>query len=82
MASYCELLRNARESMGITQTELAERLGVVQRTISSWEIGSRAPTFVQMVAAADAIGIPLCKLAGDTYQCGFGNRDQAKRVKQ
>jgi transcriptional regulator with XRE-family HTH domain len=36
-------LRAAREAMGITQQELADKLGVGQGTISRWEAGERQP---------------------------------------
>jgi putative zinc finger/helix-turn-helix YgiT family protein len=32
-------IRSQRESLGLTQTKLAERLGVAQETISRWESG-------------------------------------------
>lgn len=48
-------LRARREALGLSQEELAERLGVKQVTVSRWESGKRAPTdpvSVQMVIGA------------------------------
>jgi len=69
MAHYGEHMKNARESVGVTQVELAERLGVAQRTVSGWEIGARAPTFTQMVAVAQALDVPICRMTGEAYKC-------------
>lgn len=38
-----ERVRVLRERMGLTQAELAERVGTRQQTISEWETGARAP---------------------------------------
>lgn len=37
-------LRNARLSLGLTQEQLADRLGVTGITISRWERGKQAPS--------------------------------------
>lgn len=36
-------IRKAREARGITQTELAARLGISSRTVSSWEVNRTEP---------------------------------------
>jgi DNA-binding transcriptional regulator YiaG len=38
-----ERVRALRERMGLTQAEMAERVGTRQQTISEWETGARAP---------------------------------------
>jgi transcriptional regulator with XRE-family HTH domain len=39
-----DAIRNARRQAGLTQTELAERSGTSQATISAYEHGAKAPT--------------------------------------
>ncbi len=34
-------LRRARAALGLTQAQLAERLGVTQNTVARWEVGLR-----------------------------------------
>ena len=49
-------IRAAREAIGISQMELAERLEVEQGTVSRWENGDREPrltTLAQIAAALD-----------------------------
>jgi len=38
-----EAVRRLRRTLGLTQGELAERLGTRQQTVSDWETGTRAP---------------------------------------
>lgn len=41
--SLSEAIRRAREDLGITQDELARRLGVSTRTVARWESGASEP---------------------------------------
>lgn len=38
-----ELIRSTREDLGLSQDELADKLGCRQQTISSWEVGFYSP---------------------------------------
>ena len=42
--TFGENLRSIRKQKGITQTDLADRMGVLQKDISRWENGQRTPT--------------------------------------
>jgi len=54
MPSFGELLKAARESAGIGQSELSRRSDVSQDAISKYELGKREPTWeiVQKLAIA------------------------------
>ena len=57
---FPEHLKAARKEKGLTQTQVAEHLGVNQSTIASWEIGRRQPRTAQdCVALKELLGIPL-----------------------
>ena len=46
---FAKILKTLRKENGTTQCELADKLGVKQSTVSSWEIGRSRPTFVQVI---------------------------------
>jgi len=48
-----------RHKMGLTQTELAERLYVSNKTVSKWERGAGYPETPQLVRLADLFGVTL-----------------------
>lgn len=51
-----EKLRKIREAVGLTQKELAEKLGVYQRDISRWETGKRVPGVLMVKKMAQVLG--------------------------
>ena len=51
-----------RRGMGLTQQELADRLGVTNRTISKWETGETFPETAQLVPLADVFHITVDEL--------------------
>lgn len=55
-------LRKMRLRCGITQTELARRLGVRQNTITQWEAERRYPHVKEIVKVADALECTLDEL--------------------
>ena len=54
-----KLLREARESAGITQVELAKSLKVHQSFVSKIESGERCVDLVELQAICKALGISL-----------------------
>lgn len=49
-------IRQGRKLLGLTQHELAAKLGVYQSALSRWEDGSVRPTDEHKVAIANALG--------------------------
>ena len=59
--------QKCRIRAGITQTEAAEALNVVQGTISAWETGKAYPTGAKVAAIARLYGCSISELyAGHT----------------
>lgn len=56
MANMGERIRKARRAAGLTQDELAERVGVRAGTILRWENGHQEPRGRRLQAIADATG--------------------------
>lgn len=52
-----EKIRELRETRGLSQSDLAEALGVNQSTISNWERGKMEPTIYNVRRIADALGV-------------------------
>lgn len=57
-----EKLKAARMAAGLTQTQLAEMVGVQQRDISRWESGNREPGVLIVKKMAQALGCSMDEL--------------------
>jgi transcriptional regulator with XRE-family HTH domain len=54
-----QIIREARLKAGLTQAELAERLGRERAQVARWEIGGQEPSFANLRAAVEACGFAL-----------------------
>ena len=52
-------LKELRKEKGLTQEQLAERLGVTNRTVSRWETGSNLPELSLLIEIADFYEVEL-----------------------
>jgi transcriptional regulator with XRE-family HTH domain len=60
MGSYgAQLIREARQRAGLTQTELASRAGLVQPAIARWEAGRNAVSLDDVVRLVRLCGLDL-----------------------
>ena len=60
--ALCALLTESREQAGLSQTELARRLGKPQSFVSKYEGGERRLDLVEFVRVAHALGADPAKL--------------------
>ena len=51
-----------RKALGMTQKQLAEQLGMSDKSVSKWERGKTAPDVSQLGDIADVCGVTLEKL--------------------
>ena len=58
-AIFADLLRSVRQELGVTQAELANRLGIDQSTISKNERRERRVDVVELRRICIALGIPF-----------------------
>lgn len=58
-----EKLVMLRREQGLTQDELALKVGVTRQTVSKWERGVIAPSTVNLIALGRLYGVPLDELA-------------------
>ena len=70
-----EALKKARIDAGITQAELAKRLGVTPQTVSQYERGIKNPKIETLARFADALGIDFINFVNqvDYLEDGKGN---------
>jgi transcriptional regulator with XRE-family HTH domain len=61
---FPNILREARESKNLSQTDLADRTGLQPSAISHFETGKRAPSFENLKRLADALSVSLDYLLG------------------
>lgn len=54
-----QIIREARLKAGLTQTDLAERLGRDRAQIARWETGGQEPSFENLRAVVEACGFVL-----------------------
>ncbi len=54
-----EFLQTLRKDRGLTQQEVADKLNVSNRTLSSWETDRTAPDLVMLPAVADLYGVTI-----------------------
>jgi len=64
-AVFLRLLREARAAAGVTQVQLAERIGNTQSFVSKCERGERRLDIVEVRAFCRAIGVPFAKFVLD-----------------
>lgn len=69
MAEFAQRLKAQREKLGLTQAQLAEKIGVTSQTISAYEKNSagekgKTPTLDKVVALAQTLNVSLDYLCG------------------
>ncbi len=62
---FADNLKKYREEAGLTQAEVAERVGVVRQTLSKWENGSSCPDIRTAVVLSHTLQVPLETLLAD-----------------
>lgn len=54
-----QIIREARLKAGLTQTDLADRLGRDRAQVARWETGGQEPSFENLRAVVEACGFVL-----------------------
>lgn len=61
---FSERLKNLRKQAHLTQTEVAEKLGISQQAYASWERGIKKPTQDNLVKIAQILNVSIDYLIG------------------
>jgi len=56
------VIKQLREKCGMTQAELAERIGVSDKTVSKWETAKGLPDISLLQPLAQALGVSVIEL--------------------
>jgi len=54
-------IRRHRRAADLTQSQLAERVGVDLQTVCQWERGNRRIAFLSVCAVAQVLGVPIAE---------------------
>lgn len=57
--NFGERLKHLREHAGLSQQQLANRLGAWRESVARWETGSRAPSWQTVCALAGTLGVEV-----------------------
>ena len=61
-------LKDARKNAGLTQAQLAEKLGITAQSYSQYETGKRHPKLITIEKIAAALKVPLNVLLDGNWQ--------------
>ena len=59
MNEFGNYLYSLRKSKGMTQQELADKLGVTNKAVSKWETGEAFPETAQLIPLSDIFGVTV-----------------------
>ena len=65
---FSKNLSRERKARGLSQEELAARLGVSRQAVSKWENGTSDPSTSNLCALAKLYGIPVEELLHETQE--------------
>lgn len=68
-----ENIKNLRKNAGMTQEQLAERVGVARTTITQWECGWTSPRMGKVKQLASVFGTTNAAIVADTGNAGLSS---------
>jgi transcriptional regulator with XRE-family HTH domain len=61
-ADFGQRLRELRKAAGLTQADVAARMGTTQSRISEWETAAHTPFVTEVPELAEALGVDVAEL--------------------
>jgi transcriptional regulator with XRE-family HTH domain len=74
--SLCDHIRHARRQIGLSQQDLASRVGVTRSTIIQWESGATEPSSKKLGLVAHVVGMRLEELLAAPPDASVRNRKE------
>ena len=78
--NLAELIRQKRKSKGLTQAELAERLGLSEMTIRRWEASKRSPRMEEISELANVLETPVDFFVGNNISSDIEKTEKSSIV--
>lgn len=63
---FSERLKDLRKQAGLTQVDIAGKLGISQQAFASWERGAKKPTQENLVKIAQILNVSVDYLVGNS----------------
>ena len=76
-----KLLCDLRKAKGMTQKEVADKLGIVPKTVSKWETGHGIPDVSPVSALADILGVSEKTILSGDLEQNLESANNMKRTK-
>ncbi len=76
-----KLLCDLRKAKGLTQKQVADKLGVVPKTVSKWETGHGFPDVSTVFALADILGVSEKTILSGDLEQNLESANNMKRTK-
>ena len=76
------MLQKLRKEKGMTQEQLAEKLGVARRTVSRWETGSNMPDLDVLIELSDFYAVDLREILSGERKSEQMNEETKETVLQ
>ena len=78
--TFCEKLADLRRRSGMSQEQLADRLGVTRQSVSKWESGTAMPELVKLIALSELFDVSVDYLVKDWIEDPGGPRSGTEEV--
>lgn len=79
---FSEKLTQLRRRQGLSQEQLADRLGVTRQSVSKWEGGAAMPELSKLVALSELFGVSVDYLVKDYLEMPEENREDPARAER
>ncbi|MBE6871761.1 MAG: helix-turn-helix transcriptional regulator [Ruminococcaceae bacterium] len=74
----CERIYELRRKSGLSQEQLAERVGVSRQSISKWESGVSTPELDKLIALSECFGVTLDELVTAKESANVTEKEKKK----
>ena len=78
--TFCEKLTDLRRRSGMSQEQLADRLGVTRQSVSKWESGTAMPELVKLISLSEFFDVSVDYLVKDWIEDPGGPRSGTEEV--